>query len=96
MGCARRLLLVEGGCGAVNDFLANDGLRRASLLGCTPALKDLIAEAMSCPTVDGPVQRGELDAKQNPTPGGSGGLKLKSCPHPGLLALACVLSAAPT
>ena len=44
------LLLVEEAGGAVNDFLVNDGLRRGNaVLGCTPALKDLIAEAMKLP-----------------------------------------------
>ena len=44
------LLLVEEAGGAINDFLANDGLRRGNaVLGCTPALKDLIAGAMNLP-----------------------------------------------
>jgi myo-inositol-1(or 4)-monophosphatase len=42
------LLLVEEAGGAINDFLADDGLRRGNpVLGCTPALKDIMAEAMS-------------------------------------------------
>ena len=44
------LLLVEEAGGSVNDFLANDGLRRGNaVLGCTPTLKDLISEAMKLP-----------------------------------------------
>lgn len=42
------LLLVEEAGGWVNDFLADDGLRRGNaVLGCTPALKDLIAAGMN-------------------------------------------------
>jgi myo-inositol-1(or 4)-monophosphatase len=42
------LLLVEEAGGAINDFLANDGLRRGNpVLACTPALKDILSEAMS-------------------------------------------------
>jgi myo-inositol-1(or 4)-monophosphatase len=42
------LLLVEEAGGCVNDFLADDGLRRGNaVLGCTPALKDLIAAGMN-------------------------------------------------
>jgi len=45
------LLLVEEAGGYVNDFLADDGLRRGNaVLGCTPALKDLVSEAMGLPT----------------------------------------------
>jgi myo-inositol-1(or 4)-monophosphatase len=45
------LLLVEEAGGWVNAFLADDGLRRGNaVLGCTPALKDLIAEAMGLPS----------------------------------------------
>src|SRR6185295_4376584 len=41
------LLLVHEAGGWINDFLAGDGLRRGNaVLGCTPALKDLISEAM--------------------------------------------------
>jgi myo-inositol-1(or 4)-monophosphatase len=41
------LLLVEEAGGWVNDFWAGDGLRRGNpVLGCTPALKDIVAEAM--------------------------------------------------
>lgn len=44
------LLLVREAGGWVNDFLANDGLRRGNaVLGCTPALKGLIADAMVLP-----------------------------------------------
>ena len=44
------LLLVEEAGGYVNDFLAEDGLRRGNaVLGCTPALKGLVAEAMHLP-----------------------------------------------
>jgi len=46
---AGRLLVEEAG-GYVNDFLADDGLRRGNaVLGCTPALKGLIADAMHLP-----------------------------------------------
>ena len=42
------LLLVEEAGGCANDFLAGDGLREGNaVLGCTPALKDLIAAAMT-------------------------------------------------
>jgi myo-inositol-1(or 4)-monophosphatase len=41
------LLLIEEAGGWINDFLANDGLRAGNpVLGCTPALKELVAEAM--------------------------------------------------
>ena len=41
------LLLVEEAGGYVNDFLADDGLRRGNaVLGCTPAFRDLVSEAM--------------------------------------------------
>jgi myo-inositol-1(or 4)-monophosphatase len=41
------LLLVEEAGGYVNDFLANDGLRRGNpVLGCTPAIKDALMKAM--------------------------------------------------
>lgn len=44
------LLLVEEAGGYVNDFLADEGLRRGNaVLGCTPALKDLVSEAMGMP-----------------------------------------------
>lgn len=41
------LLLIEEAGGWVNDFLADDGLRRGNAaIGCTPGLKDLMLEAM--------------------------------------------------
>ena len=41
------LLLIEEAGGWINDFLAGDGLQRGNaVLGCTPALKDIMAEAM--------------------------------------------------
>lgn len=41
------LLLIEEAGGWSNDFIANDGLRRGNaVLGCTPALKNAVAEAM--------------------------------------------------
>jgi len=41
------LLLIQEAGGWTNDFLAGDGLRRGNpVLGCTPALKDIVAEAM--------------------------------------------------
>jgi myo-inositol-1(or 4)-monophosphatase len=44
------LLLVHEAGGWINDFLAGDGLRRGNaVLGCTPALKDLISAAMDLP-----------------------------------------------
>jgi myo-inositol-1(or 4)-monophosphatase len=44
------LLLIEEAGGWVNDFLADDGMRQGNTaIGCTPALKDLIAEAMNLP-----------------------------------------------
>jgi myo-inositol-1(or 4)-monophosphatase len=44
------LLLVEEAGGWVNDFLAGDGLRQGNaVLGCTPAMKDIVAEAMDLP-----------------------------------------------
>jgi myo-inositol-1(or 4)-monophosphatase len=44
------LLLIEEAGGWVNDFLANDGLRQGNaVIGCTPAFKDLIADAMNLP-----------------------------------------------
>jgi myo-inositol-1(or 4)-monophosphatase len=44
------LLLIEEAGGWVNDFLADDGLRQGNaVIGCTPALKDLIATAMNLP-----------------------------------------------
>lgn len=44
------LLLIEEAGGFVNDFLEHDGLRRGNaVLGCTPALKDLIVAAMNLP-----------------------------------------------
>jgi myo-inositol-1(or 4)-monophosphatase len=44
------LLLVEEAGGYVNDFLAEDGLRRGNaVLGCTPAFRDLVSEAMGLP-----------------------------------------------
>ena len=44
------LLLIEEAGGWVNDFLAGDGMRQGNpVVGCTPALKDLIAAAMSLP-----------------------------------------------
>jgi myo-inositol-1(or 4)-monophosphatase len=45
------LLLVEEAGGWVNDFLADDGMRQGNaVIGCTPALKDLIAAAMNFPS----------------------------------------------
>lgn len=44
------LLLVREAGGWINDFLADDGLRRGNaVLGCTPGLKNIIAEAMDLP-----------------------------------------------
>jgi myo-inositol-1(or 4)-monophosphatase len=44
------LLLVEEAGGWANDFLADDGLRRGkAVLGCTPAMRDLIATGMNLP-----------------------------------------------
>ncbi len=44
------LLLIEEAGGYVNDFLADDGLRRGNaVLGCTPALRDLLARRWGCP-----------------------------------------------
>ena len=44
------LLLIEEAGGYVNDFLADDGLRRGNaVLGCTPAFRDLVSEAMGLP-----------------------------------------------
>lgn len=44
------LLLVEEAGGTINDFLANDGLRRGNpVLACTPALKEIVADAMGLP-----------------------------------------------
>ena len=44
------LLLVEEAGGWVNDFLADDGIRKGNpVIGCTPALKGLIAAAMNLP-----------------------------------------------
>jgi myo-inositol-1(or 4)-monophosphatase len=44
------LLLIEEAGGWINDFLAGDGLQRGNaVLGCTPALKDIMAEAMDLP-----------------------------------------------
>ena len=41
------LLLVQEAGGWTNDFLANDGLRQGNpVLGCTPALKDILRRAM--------------------------------------------------
>jgi len=41
------LLLIKEAGGWTNDFLANDGLRRGNVvLGCTPALKDIMAGAV--------------------------------------------------
>jgi myo-inositol-1(or 4)-monophosphatase len=41
------LLLVEEAGGVINDFLANDGLRRGNpAFGCTPALRDIVVDAM--------------------------------------------------
>jgi len=45
------LLLIEEAGGWINDFLAGDGLQRGNaVLGCTPALKDIMAEAMDLQT----------------------------------------------
>jgi myo-inositol-1(or 4)-monophosphatase len=42
------LLLIKEAGGWVNDFLANDGLRHGNaVIACTPALRDVIAEAMN-------------------------------------------------
>ena len=44
------LLLVEEAGGTINDFLANDGLRRGNpVLACTPDLKEIVADAMGLP-----------------------------------------------
>jgi myo-inositol-1(or 4)-monophosphatase len=44
------LLLVREAGGWINDFLADDGLRQGNaVLGCTPALKEIIADAMKLP-----------------------------------------------
>jgi fructose-1,6-bisphosphatase/inositol monophosphatase family enzyme len=44
------LLLVEEAGGWVNDFLAEDGIRRGNpVIGFTPAFKDLITAAMDLP-----------------------------------------------
>lgn len=44
------LLLVQEAGGWINDFLANDGLRRGNaVLACSPALRGTIAEAMRLP-----------------------------------------------
>jgi len=41
------LLLIQEAGGWTNDFLAGGGLQRGNpVLGCTPALKDIVAEAM--------------------------------------------------
>jgi myo-inositol-1(or 4)-monophosphatase len=41
------LLLVQEAGGWTNDFLANDGLTRGNpILGCTPAIKDILRRAM--------------------------------------------------
>jgi myo-inositol-1(or 4)-monophosphatase len=45
------LLLIEEAGGWVSDFLADDGLRQGNaVIGCTPALKDLVSEAMGLTT----------------------------------------------
>jgi myo-inositol-1(or 4)-monophosphatase len=44
------LLLIEEAGGAINDFLAHDGLRRGNaVLGCTPAIREIVADAMGLP-----------------------------------------------
>lgn len=44
------LLLIEEAGGWVNDFFADDGLRRGNaVIGCTPSLKGLIMGAMELP-----------------------------------------------
>jgi myo-inositol-1(or 4)-monophosphatase len=44
------LLLIEEAGGWVNDFLADDGLRRGNaVIGCTPGLRGLITGAMELP-----------------------------------------------
>jgi len=44
------LVLIEEAGGAINDFQVDDGLRRGNpVLGCTPALKDVVADAMGLP-----------------------------------------------
>jgi len=44
------LLLVREAGGWINDFLADDGLRRGNaVLACTPALRGIIADAMKLP-----------------------------------------------
>jgi len=44
------LLLIEEAGGWVSDFLAGDGLRQGNpVIGCTPALKGMIAAAMALP-----------------------------------------------
>jgi myo-inositol-1(or 4)-monophosphatase len=41
------LVLIEEAGGVINDFLANDGLRQGNpVLGCTPALKEILMDAM--------------------------------------------------
>jgi len=45
------LLLIEEAGGWVNDFLAGDGMTRGNaVIGCTPALKNLITAAMNLPS----------------------------------------------
>jgi myo-inositol-1(or 4)-monophosphatase len=61
------LLLVEEAGGSINDFLADDGLRRGNpVLGCTPALKDIMVEAMGLSATSlTPPRRGvEIPAKR--------------------------------
>ncbi len=44
------LLLIREAGGWTNDFLAADGLRRGNpVIGCTPALKDVLLRAMNTP-----------------------------------------------
>jgi myo-inositol-1(or 4)-monophosphatase len=44
------LLLVEEAGGWVKDFMAGDGIRHGNaVIGCTPTLRELIAEAMNSP-----------------------------------------------
>jgi len=46
------LLLIEEAGGWVNDFLAGDGMTRGNaVIGCTPALKNLITAAMNLPSL---------------------------------------------
>jgi myo-inositol-1(or 4)-monophosphatase len=53
------LLLIEEAGGWTNDFLAGDGLRRGNaVLGCTPALNDIVSRAMGLRPVDAAPAKG--------------------------------------